>query len=111
MRRLFQAHLDLRYAQEEYQKEVWGADGEERPHRRKKTQRQLETLFGEVIVTRVGYSTQKPEVSALYPQDGKLNLAPDKYSDGIRRRVAEEASKVSFAETSEVISKKEYTTF
>ena len=103
MRRLFQAHLDLRYAQEEYQKEVWGTDGEKRPHRRKKTQRQLETLFGEVIVTRVGYSTQKPEVSALYPQDGKLNLATDKYSDGIRRRVAEEASKVSFAETSETI--------
>ncbi len=105
MRRLFQAHLDWRYAQEEYQKEVWGTDGEKRPHRRKKTQRQLETLFGEVIVTRVGYSTQKPEVSALYPQDGKLNLATDKYSDGIRCRVAEEASKVSFAETSETIAK------
>jgi len=56
-------------------------------------------------VTRVGYSTQKPEVSALYPQDGKLNLATDKYSDGIRCRVAEEASKVSFAETSETIAK------
>ena len=105
MRRLFQAHLDLRYAQEEYQKDVWGSDGEKRPHRRQKTQRQLETLFGEVIVTRVGYSTQKPEVSALYPQDGKLNLATDKYSDGIRCRVAEEASKVSFAETSETIAK------
>ena len=104
MRRLFQAHLDLRYAQEEYQKDVWGSDGEKRPHRRKKTQRRLETLFGEVIVTRVGYSTQKPEVSALYPQDGKLNLAADKYSDGIRCRVAEEASKVSFAETSETIA-------
>ncbi len=105
MRRLFQSHLDLRYAQEEYQKGVLGSDGEARPHRRKKTQRQLETLFGEVMVTRVGYSTQTPEVSALYPQDGKLNLATDKYSDGIRRRVAEEASKVSFAETSETIAK------
>ncbi len=91
MRRLFQGHLDLRYAQEEYQKGVLGSDGEARPHRRKKTQRQLETLFGEVMVTRVGYSTQTPKVSALYPQDGKLNLATDKYSDGIRRRVAEEA--------------------
>lgn len=105
MRRLFQGYLDLRYAQEEYQKDVWGSDGEARPHRRKKTQRQLETVFGEVVVTRVGYSTQKPEVSALYPQDGKLNLAADKYSDGLRRRVAEETSKVSFAETSETIAK------
>lgn len=105
MRRLFQGYLDRRYAQEEYQKDVWGSDGEARPHRRKKTQRQLETVFGEVVVTRVGYSTQKPEVSALYPQDGKLNLATDKYSDGLRRRVAEETSKVSFAETSETIAK------
>ena len=101
LRRLLQGHLDLRYAEEEYQTKVEGADGEKRPHRRKKTQRKLETLFGEVIVTRVGYSTQQPEVSALYPADGQLNLPPDKYSDGLRRRVAVEASKVSFAETSQ----------
>ena len=104
LRRLLQGHLDLRYAQEESQSEVMGTDGEKRPHRRKKTQRKLETLFGEVVVTRVGYSTQKPEVSALYPADGKLNLPPDKYSDGLRRRIAEEASKVSFDETSSTIA-------
>ncbi len=104
LRRLLQGHLDLRYAQEEYQSELMGTDGEKRPHRRKKTQRKLETLFGEVVVTRVGYSTQKPEVSALYPADGKLNLPPDKYSDGLRRRIAEEASKVSFDETSRTIA-------
>ena len=56
------------------------------------------------MVTRVGYSTQKPDVSALYPADGKLNLPPDKYSDGLRRRVAEEAAKVSFSETSSTIA-------
>ena len=83
LRRLLQGHLDLRYAQEEYQSELMGTDGEKRPHRRKKTQRKLETLFGEVVVNRVGYSTQKLEVSALYPADGKLNLPPDKYSDGL----------------------------
>ena len=104
LRRLLQGHLDLRYAQEEYISEVMGRDGEKRPHRRKKTQRKLETVFGEVVVTRVGYSTQKPEVSALYPADGKLNLPPDKYSDGLRRRIAEEASKVSFDETSSTIA-------
>ena len=99
-----QSHLDLRYSQEDYQKEVLGSDGEARPHRRKKTQRQLETLFGQVVVNRVGYSTQQPEVAALYPADGKLNLPTDKYSDGLRRRVAEEASKVSFTETSTTIA-------
>ena len=80
-----------------------GSDGEKRPHRRKQTQRKLETLFGEVVLKRVGYSTQKPEISALYPADGKLNLPPDQYSDELRRRVAIEASKVSFAETSRTI--------
>lgn len=104
LRRLLQGHLDLRYSQEEYETGVVGGDGEERPHRRKKTQRRLETLFGEVVVTRVGYSTQKPGVSALYPADGKLNLSTDKYSDGLRCRVAQEASKVSFWETSKTIA-------
>ena len=104
LRRLFQGHLDLRYAQEEYQTEVVGADGEVRPHRRKRTERQLETIFGEVVVTRVGYSTQKPGISALYPADGQLNLSTDKYSDELRRRVATEASKVSFAETRATIA-------
>ncbi len=105
LRRLFQGHLDLRYASEEYQTQVVGADGEARPHRRKKTQRQLETLFGEVVVTRVGYSTPLLEVSALYPADAQLNLPPDKYSDELRRRVAQEASKVSFSETSTTIDR------
>lgn len=104
LRRLLQGHLDLRYSQEEYETEVYGSDGEKRPHRRKRTERQLETLFGEVVIQRVGYSTQKPDLSALYPADGKLNLPPDKYSDELRRRVAEEASKVSFSETSQTIA-------
>lgn len=104
MRRLLQGHFDWRYQQENYQKGVLGSDGESRPHRRKQTQRQLETLFGEVVVRRVGYSTQQPEVSALYPSDGQLNLPTDKYSDGLRQRVAIEASKVSFAETSQTIA-------
>ena len=56
------------------------------------------------MVTRVGYSTQKPGISALYPADGQLNLSTDKYSDELRRRVATEASKVSFAETRETIA-------
>ncbi len=105
LRRLLQGHLDVRYSQESYETEVFGSDGEQRPHRRKQTQRKLETLFGEVVVTRVGYSTQKSNVSALYPLDGKLNLPPDKYSDELRRRVAVEASKVSFAETSDTIGR------
>jgi hypothetical protein len=52
-----------------------------------------------VVVTRVGHSTKTAGVSALYPADGILNLSTDQYSDGLRQRVAQEASKVSFTET------------
>ncbi|MGK7918235.1 MAG: ISKra4 family transposase [Prochloraceae cyanobacterium] len=104
LRRLFQGHLELRAAQEQVQVEVIGSDAEPRPHRRQRQKRQLETLFGEVLVTRNGYSSKKSGVNALYPEDGKLNLAPDKYSDGVRRRVVIEASKVSFAETSNTLA-------
>ena len=104
LRRLFQAHLDLRATKEERQPDVVGSDQETRPHLRRQCQRQLESLFGEVVVTRLSYSTKKPGVNALYPADGKLNLSVDKYSDGVRRRVATEASKESFAETSQTIA-------
>lgn len=99
LRRLFQGHLDLRAANEEQYQSLVGSDLHTRPHHRKDTHRQLETLFGEVMVTRVGYSTKTAGVSALYPVDGILNLSIDKYSDGLRQRVAQEASKVSFTET------------
>lgn len=55
-------------------------------------------------IERLGYSSKQPGISALYPEDGKLNLPIDQYSDGVRRRVAIEASKVSFAETSTTLS-------
>lgn len=99
LRRLFQGHLDLRAANEVQYQSLVGSDQHTRTHHRKDTRRQLETLFGEVVVTRVGYSSKTAGVSALYPADGILNLASDQYSDGLRRRVAQEASKESFTET------------
>ncbi|MDJ0568058.1 MAG: ISKra4 family transposase [Pleurocapsa sp. MO_192.B19] len=99
LRRLFQGHLDLRAANEAQHQSLIGSDQYSRSHHRQDTQRQLETLFGEVVVTRVGYSTKAAGVSALYPADGILNLGTDRYSDGVSRRVAIEASKVSFSET------------
>jgi len=104
LRRLLQAHLDLRAANEVVQANVVGSEGEVRPHRRKDCQRQLESLFGAVVVTRLGYSSKQAGIGALYPEDGQLNLSVDQYSDGVRRRVAIESSKVSFAETSASVS-------
>ena len=94
LRRLFQSHLDERYQNESAQVNVVGADALLRPHRRNECQRQLATLFGEVVVTRLGYSSKQAGVSALYPADGQLNLASDQYSDGVRQRVATTAALV-----------------
>jgi hypothetical protein len=103
LRRLFQSHLDERYENEPAQSNVVGSDGAKRPHRRNDCQRQLTTLFGEVIVARLGYSSKEAGVSALYPTDGQLNLAPDQYSDGVRQRVVNTAALVSFSETSQAV--------
>jgi hypothetical protein len=103
LRLLFQSHLDERYAHETAQANVVGGDGIPRPHRRNDCQRQLATLFGEVVVARLGYSSKATGVSALYPADGQLNLAPDQYSDGLRKRIAISGALVSFGETSQII--------
>ncbi|MFQ5757978.1 MAG: ISKra4 family transposase [Acidiferrobacterales bacterium] len=94
LRRLMQDHLDLRTVRES-KREVIGAEGIVRTQTRA-THRQLETLFGTVIVGRLGYG--KPGVARLHPLDAELNLSPDLYSHGVRRRVGEEVAKTSFDE-------------
>ncbi len=96
LRRLLQGHSDLRAAQEIVFDAIDGQDGERRTHKRYGVKRNVETLFGEVEQRRIGYSSVNADV--LYPMDMSLNLGPSKYSDGLCRRVAEEASKNSFDE-------------
>jgi hypothetical protein len=99
LRRLFQAHLDLRSREEQEQGlriAVVGADGVRRPHRRV-TERSLMTLFGPVRVERVAYGA--PGHRSLHPLDAGLNLPVELASHGVRERVAEEAAKGSFDET------------
>ena len=104
LRRLFQAHLDSRAQHEEKQESVTGSDGEVRAHRRSNATRKLETIFGSVDVRRIEYSTKEPGVPSIYLGDASLNLSSDKYSDGLRCRVAEEASRISFEETATTIA-------
>jgi len=56
--------------------------------------RELETIFGTVTVTRVGYGADGEP--SLHPLDGQLNLPVEKYSHEVRRRVALEAAKGAF---------------
>lgn len=102
LRRLLQGHLDLRAKSEERRLEVAGADGVLRRHCREGG-RGLMSLFGEVEVRRLGYGARGER--CLCPLDAELNVPPDKYSHGLRRRVAEEAAKSSFDETVASIAK------
>jgi len=97
LRCIFQGHLERLAQEEPVHDEVIGSDGVERRQRRADTEKKLMTLFGEVTVTRVRYS--QPGMKSLHPLDARLNLPADKYSHNIRKRVAEEAAKVSFDET------------
>lgn len=94
LRRLLQAHLDER-SPGTVAEPVLDAEGEPHTHQRTHT-RQLETVFGEVEVTRQGYGGRS--TPSLHPLDAELNLPPERYSHGVRRRVAAEAAKNSFDE-------------
>lgn len=91
-RRLLQAHLDLR-AGAEKRVRVVGEDEVERKEARP-SRRRLMSLVGEVSVSRLLY--QAAGVEGRSPQDASLNLAPEVYSLGVRRRVAEEVAANSF---------------
>jgi hypothetical protein len=67
-----------------------------RTHRRQDTQRHLDTLFGEVVVTRRSYGARG--VESRFALDAQLHLPPDKYSDGLRQRLAQEVAVMSFDE-------------
>jgi len=96
MRRLFQAHLDLRAMREERLPGVMGGDGRIRTHVRG-SDRPLMTVLGEVRVPRLQYG--RWGLSSLFPGDMALNLPAEAYSHGLRRIAAIEAAKVSYQET------------
>ena len=100
MRRLMQGYLDQRTATEERCEGVTGADGEKRRHCRARS-RSLVTLFGDVTVRRLGYSGAGLE--SVFPLDATLNLPPNKYSQGVRRKVGLEVAKGSFEEAVKAI--------
>ena len=95
LRRLMQGHLDQRAQAEEPLDGLVGADGEERRYVRARS-RELMTLFGVVTVSRLGYSGHR--LDSVFPLDEALNLPPDKYSLGLRRKVGLEVAKGSFDE-------------
>ena len=101
MRQLYQDCLDQQ-AQAEVSDEVVDAQGKQRTRQRTQ-RRELETIFGTVEVERTGYGAAGE--ASLHPLDAQLNLPDERYSLEVRRRVALEASKNSFDETVETLSR------
>lgn len=95
LRSVLQGFLDTRAAQQLPRPALRGDDGVERTHRRGSA-RALETLFGSVCVTRFAYSARG--ACARHPLDAELNLPRERYSFGVRERVAAWASRLSFDE-------------
>lgn len=58
--------------------------------------RALETVFGKVHVERAGYGGRG--LASLHPLDAELNLPKERYSHGVRRHLALEATRGSFDE-------------
>jgi hypothetical protein len=102
LRQLFQDHLTLRAPATPVDGQVAGSDGKLRKNRRA-MRRSLTSIFGTVEVGRIGYRGH--DVGALTPLDAVLNLPPDKYSHGVRRKVAALAGKNSFEDVSATMSK------
>jgi hypothetical protein len=94
MRLLMQAHLDLRAMREPRRDDVVGPDGSPLSHCRKGRTRDLMSVFGGLRVARKGYSVRGAR--SLCPMDVELNLCKDKYSHGLRHRLAEEVAGNSF---------------
>ena len=101
LRRMFQAHLDVR-GPGEVTGPVVGADKVERTHVRLH-ERTLTTVFGTVGLARTGYGASG--VESLHPLDAALNLPDERHSLEIRRRVAEAAAKGSFEEAAGALTR------
>jgi len=73
-----------------------GEDGVARTHRREGCKRLVETRFGEMIVTRLGYGGRG--LDSVFPLDAQLKLPPDKYAHGLREVLIGEVVGGSFDE-------------
>lgn len=102
LRRLFQGFLDKKAKDEERRRYVPSPEGKPLNHIRSNTQRKVTSLFGPVVVTRCQYSQRNERAQA--PLDAELNLAADRYSDGVRNRVIKEAIRGAFDDATEALN-------
>jgi hypothetical protein len=101
-RRMLQDHLDLR-AVREARVAVVGADGVVHASVEAEHRRALTTVVGTVTVERLAYRHRG--ATNLHPADGALNLPTERYSHGLRKMAAIEATRGSFEDAVEAIER------
>ncbi|MGH9055520.1 MAG: ISKra4 family transposase, partial [Acidimicrobiales bacterium] len=102
-RRCLQAHLDaLRGGDVGEAIVVEGPDGPLRLSYKRSGRRRLLSIFGEVAVTRVGYSA--PGAPSIHPLDAELGLPGRRYSYEICRRLVRHAVLGPFDEAVDIVS-------
>jgi hypothetical protein len=103
IRQLLQDHLDLRASRERRAAGVSDADGVAHNAVEADHCRPLETIFGEVTVTRLAYRAKG--AANLHLADAELNLPKQRHSHGLRERCAIEAARGSYEEATAAISR------
>jgi hypothetical protein len=103
IRQLFQDHLDLRAGREQRQEGVVDAGGRCHNAVEPGHGRGLETVFGEVVVTRLAYRAKG--TANLHLADAALNLPRERHSHGLRRLAAIESTRGSYAEATQALAR------
>lgn len=93
-RRMLQGHVDAR-GPGDVGPAVIAADGSVLSHRRL-LPRTLQTMFGKIRITRLGYSS--PGHASIFPLDAVLNLPASSFSSGLHRFIARRAATTAFGE-------------
>ena len=101
---IFQDHLDLRAVRERpIERGVLGSDDVRRGCVERGRRRSLQTVFGDVHVSRIAYRAKSH--SNLCPADGALNLPVEKHSHGLRRLCAVEAARGSYEDAQAAVGR------
>jgi hypothetical protein len=101
-RRILQAHFDRLAREEEKREDVLDASGTVLRYARERS-RALVTLHGEVQVKRLGYRDHG--TGSVFPLDAQSNLPAQRYSHGLRERVAEAVADGSYEGTVEQVDR------
>ena len=101
VRQLYQDSIDLRAAREQRLAPVVGSDGVARSNVERAHERSLQTVFGEVTVSRLAYRARGAE--NLYVADAVLDLPEEKHSHGLRKLAALGTPQGSFEDLREQI--------